>query len=97
MGSAYIIVRIKRTRDEGWAEYRAEVTKLIAAFSGCTIVGAQRPEVLEGDEEDRQLVVLEFPSMEVIRAFWGSPEYISIKALRDRSGTLDAWAVRGKE
>lgn len=95
MAKAYILVFIKRTRPEGWDEYRREVTKLIAEYGGRYVVQGGAVEVLEGSYDERQVVVLEFPSMEVIRAFWSSPAYLRLKAVRENSGVMDAWAVPG--
>jgi uncharacterized protein (DUF1330 family) len=52
-------------------------------------------EMLEGSNNVRRLVVFEFPSMEVIRSVWHSPEYAEVKRLREGSGELDVWAVPG--
>jgi uncharacterized protein (DUF1330 family) len=51
--------------------------------------------VLEGSYDGRRLVVFEFPSMEVIRSVWNSPQYVKLKKLRQGSGELDVWAVPG--
>jgi uncharacterized protein (DUF1330 family) len=82
---AYMIVQIKVTREEGWPEYREQVSRLFAAHGG----------VLEGSHDGRRLVVFEFPSMAVIRSLWNSPDYARVKALREGSGELDVWAVPG--
>jgi len=95
MRKGYIIVRIKRTREQGWAEYRTEVSKLISEYGGRYVVQGGAVTPLEGEYDDQQFVVLEFPSPESARSFWGSAEYDRIKALRAHSGRLDAWAVDG--
>lgn len=95
MRKGYIIVRIRRTREEGWAEYRTEVTKLISEYGGRYIVQGGAVDPLEGDYCDQQFVVLEFPSLDIAQSFWGSVAYKQIKALRLNSGELDAWAVAG--
>ena len=48
-----------------------------------------------GSHDGRRIVVFEFPSMDVIRSVWHSPEYAKVKALREGSGELDVWAVPG--
>ena len=52
-------------------------------------------EVLEGSYNGRQLAVFEFPSIEVTRSVWNSPEYGEVNKLREGSGELDVWAVLG--
>jgi len=40
-------------------------------------------EVLEGEHDQRPVVMFEFPDMDSIHAFWNSPDYIPIKKLRE--------------
>src|SRR3954463_76094 len=42
-------------------------------------------EVLEGDWEPHRLVVLEFPDMASLKAWYDSPEYAPIKRVRDNT------------
>src|SRR3954453_22060176 len=91
---AYMIVQIKVTREEGWPEYREQVSKLFAAHGGRYLVRGGPVEVLEGSHNGRRLVVFEFPSMAVIRSLWSSPDYARVKALREGSGEPDVGAVR---
>jgi uncharacterized protein (DUF1330 family) len=65
---AYMIVQIKITREDGWPEYREQVSRLFAAHGGRYLVRGGQVEVLEGSHDGRRLVVFEFPSMEVIRS-----------------------------
>jgi uncharacterized protein (DUF1330 family) len=83
---AYMIVQIKITREDGWPEYREQVSRLFAAHGGRYLVRGGQVEVLEGSHDGRRLVVFEFPSMEVIRSVWNSPvESKSANALSGRS------------
>jgi uncharacterized protein (DUF1330 family) len=95
MPTAYLIVQIKITREEGWPEYRQQVSALFAKHGGRYVVRGGPVEVLEGSYDGRRLIVFEFPSMDVIRSVWHSPEYAEVKKLRECSGTLDVWAVPG--
>ena len=95
MSAAYMIVRIKITREEGWPEYRQKVAELFARHGGRHLVRGGPVEVLEGSYDGRRLVIFEFPSMEVIRSVWDSPDYAEVKKLREGAGELDVWAVPG--
>lgn len=86
---------IKITREEGWPEYRQQVSNLFAKHGGRYLVRSGPVEVLEGSYDGRRLVVFEFPSMEVIRSVWRSPEYAQVKKLREGLGEMDVWAVPG--
>jgi uncharacterized protein (DUF1330 family) len=52
-------------------------------------------EVLEGEHDERPVVMFEFPNMEAIHAFRNSPDYVPIKKLREGIATLNIWAFAG--
>jgi uncharacterized protein (DUF1330 family) len=41
------------------------------------------------------MVIFEFPSMAAIEAFSESPEYVSVKKIRESAAVLDIWSVEG--
>jgi uncharacterized protein (DUF1330 family) len=51
--------------------------------------------VFEGDWSPHRGVVLEFPSMAQLRTWWDSPEYLPLRALRERTATSHLVAVEG--
>jgi uncharacterized protein (DUF1330 family) len=51
--------------------------------------------VLEGEYDGRRLVVIEFPSMAEVEAFYRSPEYVPLIALRTSASTGNVWAMPG--
>ena len=79
-----------RTR---YREYQARVQPMIEAHGGRFRASGVGLEVLEGAHDGRRLIVFEFPSMDALRAFWNSPEYAELKALRAGAARIDAWAV----
>ena len=58
--AAYLIVLIKITREEGWPEYRQQVSDLFAKHGGRYLVRGGPVEALEGSYDGRRLVVFEF-------------------------------------
>jgi uncharacterized protein (DUF1330 family) len=48
---------------------------------------------MEGQHDGQRLIVLEFPSMDHLKAFWHSKEYAEIKPLRENGAQVQAWAV----
>ena len=93
--SAYIIAEITVTDKAGFEEYRLAVPAVIAAHGGRYLVRAPRRQPLEGVPPASRLVILAFPDMERLQAFWSSPEYAPLKALRERSSTCRIEAVEG--
>jgi uncharacterized protein (DUF1330 family) len=93
--AAYLMVQSTMTDEKQYQKYREAVVPLIMKFGGKVLIRGGKVEVLEGQPDGRSMVVMEFPSMEAIHAFWKSPEYVPVKALRQGAATLNIWAVPG--
>ncbi|TAN13758.1 MAG: DUF1330 domain-containing protein [Burkholderiaceae bacterium] len=83
---AYVIAQVEVVDDAGYEEYRQKIAGTIAAYGGRSIVRGGVTEVLEG-QAPGQWVVLEFPSMERLKAWYASPEYRPLRAVRARTAT----------
>ena len=83
--AAYALVEIEVTDPETYARYREMAPAIVAAFGGKYLMRGGATETVEGTWQPRRLVILEFPSMERLHAFYDSPEYAEAKALRQRS------------
>ena len=86
--SVYFIAE-NTIKDE--AQYHA-VVPFIASFGGKLVARRAKVEVLEGEHDERPVVMFEFPDMETIHAFWNSPDYVPIKKLREGIATMNIWA-----
>jgi uncharacterized protein (DUF1330 family) len=82
--AAYLIADIEVTDPEGYAEYRRIVGDSIAAFDGRFLARGGRTEALEGNWTPKRVVIVEFPSMARLAAWYASPEYAPALALRKR-------------
>ena len=92
---AYIIVRINITDAEQYKKYLQVVPGIIESYGGKAIVRAGKTETLEGVQENRRMVILEFPSMEKAREFYYSREYQEAKKLRENAATGELVIVEG--
>jgi uncharacterized protein (DUF1330 family) len=95
--SAYLIARVQVSDWERYGEYVKHTPRVIAQFGGRFIVRGGEMTVLEGPDDGRRIVVIEFPSMKQAKAFYASREYAAVKALRDGAGTGLFVAVEGYE
>jgi uncharacterized protein (DUF1330 family) len=66
----------------------------MAKFGGRFIERAPAVTVLEGEHDGRRLIVIESPSMAQFEAFYRSPEYQPLIAIRTSASTGDVRAVR---
>ena len=79
---AYAIVLVEVTDQEQYSKYTQATPSAIAKFGGKFIVRGGKTATLEGQEETRRVVVIEFPSFEQAQAFYQSDEYQEAKRLR---------------
>jgi uncharacterized protein (DUF1330 family) len=83
--AAYVIADIEVLDGPGYEEYRQKVPATIASHGGRYLARGGATEVLEGIWSPRRCIILEFPDMERFRAWWTSPEYVSLRAIRERT------------
>jgi uncharacterized protein (DUF1330 family) len=93
--SAYLIANIQVKDPAKFAEYRDKVAPLIAAFGGRYLVRGGAVTPVEGNPGLQRVVVLEFASMEALRAFYDSPDYAPLIALRGAAAVSDVALVEG--
>ena len=93
--AAYFIVQLQITDPEGFKEYAALVPPTIARFGGRYAVRGGEYEVMEGQWPERRHVVLEFPTREDVRAWYDSPEYAPLKAMRFAASEGNAILIDG--
>ena len=80
---AYVIARINVTDPEKYEGYKALSPGAIAAHGGRFLARGGDVAILEGEPEDRRVVIVEFPSMEQAKTFYDSPEYREARAARE--------------
>jgi len=93
--SAYLIADIEVTDAAGFEEYRSKVAVTIAAHGGRYLVRGGAMTLLEGDWQPKRCVVLEFPSAAQMKAWYASPEYAPLIALRQRTTKSKLVMVEG--
>ncbi len=81
--TAYAISEVEVLDEAEGRRYRDLASASIAQHGGRYIVRGADPEVPEGDWPTRQqVVVVEFPTMEQLRRWYGSAEYAEALAVR---------------
>jgi len=93
--SAYVIADIEVLDRAGYETYRQQVPATIAAYGGRYLARGGATEVLEGSWSPRRCVILEFPSMAQLKAWWDSPEYQPLRAIRERTTRSHLVATEG--
>lgn len=93
--TAYIYGNIEIHDPALYEAYRAVVPAIIAAHGGRYLVRGGAVEVLEGDEQAKRQVILEFPDMASLKAFYDSPEYTAARAVRQSASKGTLVAIEG--
>jgi uncharacterized protein (DUF1330 family) len=92
---AYLYVNIDVTDAASFEAYRAQAPATIAAFGGRYLARGGTGRRLEGDIVARRQVLLEFPDMAALEAWYGSDAYRPLLELRQRCSTGDVMAFEG--
>jgi uncharacterized protein (DUF1330 family) len=92
---AYIVANVEVTDRAAYEEYRQLVPAFIAAHGGRYLARGGATEVLEGETVPHRMVILEFPSMAQAKAFYDSPEYQRLVAIRQRAARSSLVAIEG--
>jgi uncharacterized protein (DUF1330 family) len=92
---AYIVVEVDVHNPTEYEDYKKLTPGSLKNFQGKFIVRGGKTETLEGDWSPKRFVMLEFPSIELAKAWWASEEYAPAKALRQRTATSKMIVVEG--
>lgn len=93
--AAYIYASIEVTDPVAYEEYRRQVPAVIAAHGGRYLARGGQAVALEGEPPAQRLVILEFPDMARLRAFYDSPDYRPLLAIRLRAARSTLIAIDG--
>lgn len=93
--AAYLIANIEVLDQVIYEEYRNGVSATIAAHGGRYLARGGPIEVLEGEFDVKRFVVVEFPDVAAIRAWYASPEYQPLLRLRQRASKAMLMIVQG--
>jgi uncharacterized protein (DUF1330 family) len=93
--AAYIYASIEVTDPVDYEEYRRQVPPIIAAYGGRYLARGGATVALEGEPPGQRVVILEFPDMARLRAFYDSAEYRPLLAIRKRASRSTLFAVEG--
>jgi uncharacterized protein (DUF1330 family) len=93
--AAYVFASIEVTDPEMYDEYRKGVAATIAQHGGRFLARGGAVVPLEGPFVPKRIVIVEFPSMAAAQAWYASPEYAPLLALRQRASKGDLFITEG--
>jgi uncharacterized protein (DUF1330 family) len=92
---AYFIVDNEITDAKTFDEYRRQAVPLVGKFGGRFLVRGGAILPLEGNWKPKRLVIIEFPSMDALQAWYQSAEYAPMLAQRQSASVGSAVAAQG--
>ncbi len=93
---AYVIAQVDINDPERYQDYIKMVPATVTQYGGTFIARGGNAEVLEGDKQlPQRLVIIEFPSIERAKAWWASEEYRDAKTLRQAASNGTLFLVEG--
>ena len=93
--AAYVIASIEVTDPATYDEYRKGVAATITQHGGRFLARGGAVEHLEGSFMPKRVVILEFASMAAAKAWYASPEYAPLLALRKQASKGDLVLTEG--
>ena len=93
--SAYAVIDVHATDADKTARYRELSGPSVEKHGGRFLVRGGAFEVLEGSWTPERIVVIEFPSADVARAWYESDDYRAARAVREGAGEWRMVIVEG--
>ena len=93
--AAYVIAEVDVTDQALYEEYRKLVPETIDKYGGRFLVRGGAIESREGGWQPKRLVVIEFASMQQARAWYESPDYAPLMAVRHSAAASKVVLVEG--
>ena len=88
---AFMFIQADISNPDQFMEYAKRAPALIQQFGGRYRCMRGAVEQLEGNPDNRKIVVSEWPSMQAAQDFWNSPEYEELKNLRAGAAEIDVY------
>ena len=95
MASYYITHRVTEGDPKVMALYSSKVNATFKPFGGVKIVRGGDPACLEGDWDIDRTTIIRFPDRASLKAWYDSPDYAALKAMRHAVMDSNAIAVDG--
>ena len=93
--AVYVVVDVEVKDAGGFAQYRDAVPAIVRRHGGEYLARGGRTEIIEGDWQPGRLVLFRFPDQASVHAFFNDPDYLPLKALRQRVSSADIVMVDG--
>ena len=93
--AAYLVARLDVEDPALLKDYLAATPPIVEKYHGKFIARGGSTVTFKGPEETRRIVLIEFPSLSDVEAFYHSQEYVEARKLREGVAVAEFIAVDG--
>lgn len=93
--ASYVVIRVRADDPGKLKEYQQVAPSIIDKYNGKFLARGGEVATLEGPEENRRIVIIEFPSLKVAKEFYNSEEYQNAIKLRSGVAEFELIAIEG--
>jgi uncharacterized protein (DUF1330 family) len=93
--SGYYVLQIQWSDKAAMQTYVERLGDMIEKHGGAFIVASREYQVAEGEWKDGLFLIIKFPTMAALRAWYDSPEYQPVREFRLAHSRSDALIVEG--
>ncbi len=90
---AFLVADIEVTDKKTYRKYREANPDIVNKFGGRYIALGGDTVVLEGDWQPNRTIIIEFSSMDTLKSFYSSAEYVELRKLRLKSANSRLIAI----
>ncbi|MGO3619552.1 DUF1330 domain-containing protein [Pseudomonas helleri] len=95
---AYLVGKMHVTDADRYSEYKKLTPEIVEKHGGRFLSRGGEKIMLEGDDETRRVVLVEFPSVREARRFYESAEYAAARSMRAGAAVdMQLFIVEGHE
>ena len=94
--SIYLVGHIDITDRERYGEYEAGFAQIFERYDGEFLAVDDDPVALEGDKAFTRCVIIRFPDRDAALAWYESPEYQRLAAIRWEASTASITLIEGR-
>ena len=91
--SAYLVIEVTPTDDEGWGRYEVGALQVAARHGGEPLARDTSPLPIERTDEPAIGVLMRFPDKQAVRDYFADPAYVPLRALRHSSARASALVI----
>ena len=93
--AGYALLNVEITDQAAFDEVLNRAPSVVEEHGGKFLARGGAAEVLQGDWTPHRIVIVEFASMEQVKAWWNSPAHTALREMFDRCSSTTMIVVEG--